>query len=60
MFSSKRIINEIRGRALSRIYNDEAAGRITFTKGLVSSELVEANNGLVIRKKEVTEEASFM
>lgn len=60
VFSSKRIINEIRGRALSRIYNDEAAGRITFTKGLVSSELVEANNGLVIRKKEVTEEASFM
>lgn len=51
VFSSKRIINEIRGRALSRIYNDEAAGRITFTKGLVSSELVEANNGLVIRKK---------
>ena len=60
VFSSRRTINEIRGRALSRIYNDEAAGRITFTKGLVSSELVEANNGLVIRKKEVTEEASFM
>lgn len=60
VFSSRRAINEIRGRALSRIYNDEAGGRITFAKGLVAVELVEANNGLVIRKKEVTEEASLM
>lgn len=54
-FSAKRIINEISERALSRLNDDTASGRITFRKGLVSDELVEANNGLVVRKEAVVE-----
>lgn len=54
-FSAKRIINEISGRALSRLNDDTASGRIAFRKGLVSDELVEANNGLVVRKEAVME-----
>lgn len=54
-FSAKRIINEISERALSRVNDDTASGRITFQKGLISDELVEANNGLVVRKEAVVE-----
>lgn len=54
-FSSKRIINEIEERALSRTDADEAAGLISFSKGLISEELIEANNGLVVRKQEIME-----
>lgn len=54
-FSSKRIINEIEERALSRTNADEAAGLISFSKGLVSEELIEANNGLVVRRQEIME-----
>ena len=54
-FSSKRIINEIEERALSRTNADEAAGLISFSKGLISEELIEANNGLVVRRQEIME-----
>lgn len=54
-FSAKRIINEISERALSRLNDDTASGQITFQKGLISDELVEANNGLVVRKEAVVE-----
>ena len=54
-FSSKRIINEIGERALSKINDDEATGLISFSKGLISEELIEANNGLVVRKQEIIE-----
>ena len=54
-FSSKRIINEIRERALSKINDDEATGLISFSKGLISEELIEANNGLVVRRQEIME-----
>lgn len=54
-FSSKRIINEIKERALSRTDADEAAGLISFSKGLISEELIEANNGLVVRRQEIME-----
>ena len=54
-FSSKRIINEIEERALSRTDADEAAGLISFSKGLISEELIEANNGLVVRRQEIME-----
>lgn len=54
-FSSKRIISEIEERALSRTNADEAAGLISFSKGLISEELIEANNGLVVRRQEIME-----
>lgn len=54
-FSAKRIINEITERAISRTADDTASGLITFLKGIVSEGLVEANNGLVVRKTEVVE-----
>ena len=54
-FSSKRIINEIKDCALSKINDDEATGLISFSKGLISEELIEANNGLVVRRQEIME-----
>lgn len=36
-------------KKLSKTENDRAAGIITFLKGLISEELIEANNGLVVR-----------
>lgn len=54
-FSSKRIINEIKERSISRINDDIVAGHIDFEKGLVSQELIEADNGLVVRRKELVE-----
>lgn len=54
-FSAKRIINEIIDRTISRTKDDTAAGVITFLKGLISEDLIEANNGLVVRKAEVVE-----
>lgn len=54
-FSAKRILNEITERAISKTEDDKAAGLITFLKGIVSKELIEANNGLVVRKTEVVE-----
>ncbi|KAA4671581.1 hypothetical protein F3B42_14155 [Bacteroides ovatus] len=54
-FSAKRILNEIIERAISKTEDDKAAGLITFLKGLTSKELIEANNGLVVRKTEVVE-----
>ncbi|MBD3591495.1 hypothetical protein [Bacteroides sp. GM023] len=54
-FSSKRIINEIKACALSKINDDEATGLISFSKGLISEELIEANNGLVVRRQEIME-----
>ena len=47
-FSAKRIINEITERAISRTADDTASGLITFLKGVVSEELIEANNGINI------------
>lgn len=54
-FSAKRILNEITERAISKTEDDKAAGLITFLKGIVSKELIEANNGLVVRKTEAVE-----
>lgn len=54
-FSAKRIINEIKERSISRINDDTAAGHIDFKKGLTSTELIEANRGLVVRRSEVVE-----
>lgn len=42
-------------KLLSKVNPDKAAELITFLKGLISEELIEANNGLVIRKTEVVE-----
>lgn len=42
-------------KLLSKVNPDKAAGLITFLKGLISEELIEANNGLVVRKTEVVE-----
>lgn len=36
-------------KLLSKVNPDKAAGLITFLKGLISEELIEANNGLVVR-----------
>lgn len=46
---------EADGKYISKIENDEAAGLITFLKGIISKELIEANNGLVVRKTEAVE-----
>lgn len=53
--SAKIILDKIEKTYLSKIENDEAAGLITFLKGIVSKELIEANNGLVVRKTEAVE-----
>ena len=53
--SAKIILDKIEKTYLSKIENDEAAGLLTFLKGLISKELIEANNGLVVRKTEVVE-----
>ena len=42
-------------KKLSKVDSDTAAELITFLKGIVSKELIEANNGLVVRKTEVVE-----
>lgn len=53
--SAKIILDKIEKTYLSKIENDEAAGLITFLKGIISKELIEANNGLVVRKTEAVE-----
>lgn len=50
----KSPVNE---RFISKKGDDTATGLITFLEGLISEGLVEANNGLVVRKKELIEEA---
>ena len=50
-FSAKRTLNEF----VSKKNDDTIAGLLTFLKGLISKELIEANNGLVVRKTEVVE-----
>ena len=42
-------------KKLSKVDSDTAAELITFFKGIVSKELIEANNGLVVRKTEAVE-----
>ena len=42
-------------KLLSKVNPDKAAGLITFLKGLISEELIEANAGLVVRKTELVE-----
>jgi hypothetical protein len=42
-------------KLLSKVNPDKAAELITFLKGLISEELIEANNGLVVRKTEAVE-----
>ena len=59
-FSAKRVLNEMKVRAISRQNPDSAQGLITFLKGLTSKDLIEANNGLVIRKQELVEEPVLM
>lgn len=49
----KSPVNE---RFISKNGDDTATGLITFLKGIVSEGLVEANNGLVVRKTEVVED----
>lgn len=64
-FSSLRIIQEInnilenKGKDLflSKTNDDQSSGLITFLKGLTSEELIEANNGLVVRNQELVEAA---
>lgn len=46
-------------KKLSKTENDRAAGIITFLKGLVSEEIIQANNGLVVRKTELVEGSSI-
>ncbi|TRX44975.1 hypothetical protein FNW54_10285 [Bacteroides sp. HF-5092] len=46
-------------KKLSKTENDRAAGIITFLKGLVAEELIQANNGLVVRKTELVEDSSI-
>lgn len=55
VLSSKRTINEIKERSISKVYDDNVTGHIDFEKGLTSKELVEADNGLVVRKHEIVE-----
>lgn len=43
-------------RFISRLNDDTASGLITFLKGVVSEELIEANAGLVVRKTELVED----
>lgn len=51
----KEAIESLKDLYLSKVKNDTASGLITFLKGVVSEGLVEANNGLVVRKTEVVE-----
>ena len=51
----KEAIDSLKDLYLSKVKNDTATGLITFLKGLISEELIEANNGLVVRKTEVVE-----
>ena len=51
----KEAIESLKDLYLSKVKNDTASGLITFLKGLISEELIEANNGLVVRKTEVVE-----
>lgn len=46
-------------KKLSKTENDRAAGIITFLKGLVAEELIQANDGLVVRKTELIEGSSI-
>lgn len=52
----KSPVNE---RFISKKGDDTATGLITFLKGLISEELIEANNGLVVRKTELAEDSSM-
>ena len=51
----KEAIDSLKDLYLSKVKNDTATGLITFSKGLISEELIEANNGLVVRKTEAVE-----
>lgn len=51
----KEAIESLKDLYLSKVKNDTATGLITFLKGLISEELIEANNGLVVRKTEAVE-----
>jgi len=42
-------IESLKDLYISKVKNDTATGLITFLKGLISEELIEANNGLVVR-----------
>ena len=42
---------------VSKVEDEEIAGFITFLKGFISKGLIEANDGLVVRKEELIEEA---
>lgn len=55
--SARIILEIIEKQYLSKVDDDEATGLITFLKGLTSEELIEANNGLVVRKQELVEAA---
>lgn len=55
--TSKYVEKEIKENAISKLYDDTATGHIGFEKGLTSKDLVEANNGLVVRKQEIVEAA---
>lgn len=52
----KEAIESLKDLYLSKVKNDTASGLITFLQGLISEELIEANNGLVVRKTEVVED----
>ncbi len=51
----KEAIESLKDLYLSKVKNDTASGLITFLKGLIAEELIQANNGLVVRKTEVVE-----
>lgn len=53
----EKLLDQAEDLFLSKQNNDKAAGLITFLKGLISEELIEANNGLVVRKQELVEAA---
>lgn len=55
----KEAIDSLKDLYLSKVKNDTATGLITFLKGLISEELIEANNGLVVRKTELAEDSSM-
>ena len=48
LFSAKRVLKELGQKALSKIYDDTAAGLITFVKGLVAKGTIKALGGLAI------------
>ena len=51
------IINKTDELYISKKKDSSAAGLITFLKGLISEGLIQANDGLVVRKKELVEAA---